>query len=40
MITVPFGRRETKRATDSIYRKDMRFFIVEVLTDIWKIWKG
>jgi len=40
MIPITLGRRETKRAADSIGRKDMEFFIDTLLTDIWKIVKG
>lgn len=40
VIPVSFGRSGTKRAADSIGRKDMEFFIDILLTDIWRIWKG
>lgn len=40
VVAISFGRRETKRAADSIGRKDMEFFIDTLLTGIWRIWKG
>ena len=40
VIAVSLGRRETKRAADSMGRKVMEFFIDTLLTGIWKIVKG